>query len=159
MVAIKDAAEQFLRVKRIAVAGVSRNPPGHGANAVFAGLRARGYDVVPVNPQADEVEGTTCYRSLAEIPAPVDAVVVATHLDQAESLVRECEQLGIRHVWLHKSIGGSSVSQAAVDFGRTHGLQVIPGGCPLMFGKDADRGHKVLRVFCRMTGAVPRQVY
>jgi len=158
MVAVKDAAEQFLAAKRIAVTGVSRDPQGHGGNVIMKGLLARGYDVIAVNPNADEIEGRVCYHSLAEIPGPVDAVVVATAPDQAESVVRECDQLGIRQVWLHKSIGGGSLSQAAVDYGREHGLQVIPGGCPLMFGKDADRGHKVMRVFCRMTGAVPRTV-
>lgn len=158
MVAVKDAAEQFLQAKRIAVAGVSRVPQGHGGNVVMKGLQARGYDVVPVNPHADEIDGTTCYHSLAEVPGPVDAVVIATRPDQAEALVRECDRMGIRKVWLHKSIGGGSVSRAAVDYGREHGMQVIGGGCPLMFGQDADKGHKVLRVFCRLTGAVPRRV-
>lgn len=158
MVAVKDAAEEFLQAKRIAVTGVSRNPQGHGGNVVLQGLRARGFDAVPVNPNADEIDGTPCYHSLGDIPGGVDAVVVATRPDQAEGIVRECEQLGIRQIWLHKSIGGGSVSQAAVDYGRAHGLRVIPGGCPLMFGATADRGHKVLRVFCRMTRAVPRQV-
>ena len=157
MVAVKDAAEEFLQVHRIAVAGVSRNPAGHGANAVLKGLLARGYDALPVNRNADEVEGLTCYRSLADIPGPVDAVVVATRPDEAESLVRECDRLGIRRVWLHKSFGGGSVSKAAVDYGREHGMQIIPGWCPLMFGKDADRGHRVMRVICRL-GSLPREV-
>jgi predicted CoA-binding protein len=125
---------------------------------IAAGLRARGYEVIPVNSHADEIEGTTCYPTLADIPGRVDAVVVATRSDQAESLVRECDRLGIRQVWLHRSIGGSSVSQTAVDYGRAHGVQVIPGGCPLMFGRDADTGHRFLRVLCRITGAVPRRV-
>jgi uncharacterized protein len=155
MVTVKDAAEDFLQAHRIAVVGVSRKAEGHGANTVLKGLLTRGYDVLPVNRNADEVEGLTCYRSLAEIPGPIDAVVVATRPDEAESLVRECDRLGIRRVWLHRSIGGGSVSQAAVDYGRAHDLQVIPGWCPLMFGKDADRGHRVMRFVCRFSG-LPR---
>jgi predicted CoA-binding protein len=158
MVAVKDAAAQFLEARRIAVTGVSRTPQGHGGNVVLQGLRARGYDVVPVNPNADEIEGTTCYHSLADIPEPVDAVVIATRPDQAEETVRECERLGITQVWLHRSIGAGSVSQAAVDYGRSHGVRVIPGGCPLMFGETADRGHKFMRVMCRLTRAVPSKV-
>jgi uncharacterized protein len=157
MMTVKAAAEEFLHAHRIAVAGVSRNPEGHGANTVLKGLLARGYDVIPVNRNADEVEGLTCYRSLAAIPGPIDAVVVATRPDEAESLVRECHRLGIRRVWLHKSIGGGSVSQAAVDYGRAHDLQVIPGWCPLMFGKDADPGHRVMRAVCRLSG-LPRKI-
>jgi len=100
----------------------------------------------------------TCYRTLSEIPGGVDAVVVATRADHAEATVRECERLGIRQVWLHRAFGPGSVSQSAVEYGRSHGMQVIPGGCPLMFGATADRGHRMLRGFCRMTGAVPRSV-
>jgi predicted CoA-binding protein len=158
MVAIKDAAEQFLQAKRIAVAGVSRDPKGHGGNTILQGLRARGYNVVPVNPNADEVEGLTCYHTLAEIPGPVDAVVVATAPDQAEQVVRACDEVGVKLVWLHRSFGGGSFSQAAVDYGRAHGMTIISGGCPLMFGATADPAHRFLRVLCRMTGAVPKQV-
>jgi uncharacterized protein len=47
---------------RIAVTGVSRNPQGHGSNAVYQRLRARGYEVFAINPNADEVEGDRCYH-------------------------------------------------------------------------------------------------
>jgi len=59
-------------------------------------------------------------------------------------------------VWLHRSMGAGSASPAAAEYGRAHGIRVINGGCPLMFGADADSGHKVMRLVCRLTGAVPR---
>jgi len=158
MVAVKDAALAFLTKRRIAVTGVSRNPRGHGSNAVVQGLRKRGYEVFAVNPNADEVEGGPCYHSLAEIPGGVDAVVVGTRAELAEATVRECEQLGIDTVWLHRSMGAGSASPAAAAYGREHGIRVINGGCPLMFGADADGGHKMMRMVCRLTGAVPRSV-
>jgi uncharacterized protein len=158
VVATAQAAAEFLAAKRIAVTGVSRTPAGHGGNAVLQGLRGRGFDAVPVNPNTDELEGSPCYRSLADVPGPVDAVVVATRADLAEATVRECEQLGIRQVWLHRSFGAGSVSQAAVDYGTAHGIRVIAGGCPLMYGPGADGGHRFMRHLCRLTGAVPRQV-
>ncbi|HEY6793419.1 MAG TPA: CoA-binding protein [Kineosporiaceae bacterium] len=158
MVAIKDAAAEFLQARRIAVTGVSRHPKGHGSNAVVHGLRKRGYQVFPVNPNADEVEGDRCYHTLAEIPGGVDAVVVGTRAELAEATVKECADLGIPRVWLHRSMGAGSASPAAAEYGRAHGVQIINGGCPLMFGADADPGHRVMRFVCRLTGAVPRQV-
>jgi predicted CoA-binding protein len=158
MVAVKDAAAEFLQARRIAVTGVSRKPAGHGSNAVMAGLRRRGYEVVPVNPNADELDGEPCYHSLAEIPGGVDAVVVGTRAELAEATVRECADLGIGTVWLHRSMGAGSASPEAAEYGRAHGVQVINGGCPLMFGTGADPGHRVMRFVCRMTGAVPRTV-
>lgn len=158
MQAVKDAADEFLQARRIAVTGVSRTRSGHGGNTVFLGLKARGFDVVPVNPNADEVEGVPCYHRLADIPEGVDAVVIASAPDTAEPLVRECESLGIKQVWIHRSMGAGSMSPAAVEYARSHGVKVIPGGCPLMFGQGADRGHRFMRVVCRWTGAVPKQV-
>ena len=158
MVTMEQAAGEFLGARRIAVTGVSRTRNGHGGNTVLLGLRARGFEVFPVNPNADEVEGEKCYHDLDAIPGGVDAVVVATRPDAAEQTVRDCERLGIKQVWLHRSMGGGSVSPAAVQYGKEHGVRVIAGGCPLMFGTGADRGHRVMRMVCRLTGAVPRQV-
>lgn len=157
MVAVKQAAGEFLQAKRIAVTGVSRTAQGHGGNTVYQGLRARGFEVFAVNPNADEVEGQPCYHDLASIPGGVDAVVIATRPESADGTVRECERLGIHQVWLHRSMGAGSASAPAAEYGRAHGMRVINGGCPLMFGPDADRGHKVMRVICTMTGAVPRK--
>jgi hypothetical protein len=70
--------------------------------------------------------------------------------------MRECVELGIRHVWMHWGAGASSVSNQATEHGREHGVTVIDGGCPLMFGRTADLGHKVTR---RIYGRrVPKQV-
>ena len=78
MPTMKEAAAEFLANKRIAVTGVSRSAKDHGGNTIFRRLRDRGYDVFPVNPNADEVEGVTSYHDLASIPGGVDAVVIAT---------------------------------------------------------------------------------
>ncbi len=72
--------------------------------------------------------------------------------------VRKLKDLGIKHVWMHRAFGGSSVSQAAATWGREHGIRVIDGGCPLMFGPTADAGHKVMRLVCTLTGKVPWRV-
>jgi predicted CoA-binding protein len=150
MKTIKEAAGEFLASARIAVTGVSRtNPQGHAANTVFKRLRDRGYEVFPVNPNADEVEGTRSYPDLASIPGGVDAVVIATAPDKAEGTMRECANLGIKHVWMHRGPGGGSVSPQATEYGRNNGITVIDGGCPLMFDPTADFGHKVMRVFLR----------
>jgi CoA binding domain len=72
-------------------------------------------------------------------------VVIGTRPQRAEETMRECTELGIKHVWMHRGPGGGSVSQAATAYGREHGITVIGGGCPCMFGPAADRGHKAMR--------------
>lgn len=156
MTTMKDAASAFLANKRIAVTGVSRKPQGHGANTVYKRLRDRGYEVFAVNPNADRIEGAQSYRDLKSIPGGVDAVVIGTAADKAEGTVRECAELGIKQVWMHRSYGPGSVSDTAAAYGRGHGITVIDGGCPLMFDPTADFGHKIMRVIYR--NHVPKTV-
>jgi uncharacterized protein len=158
MVTIDEAAAEFLSHRRIAVTGVSRNADGHGANAVYRRLRQRGYQVFAVNPNADEVEGDRCYHELRDIPGAVDAVVIATKPDRAEATMRQCAELGIRHVWMHRSVGEGSVCDQATVYGREHGITVIGGGCPLMFAPTADLAHKLMRFVFTRRGHVPRTV-
>ena len=156
MTGVKEAASAFLSNRRVAVTGVSRTPKTHGSNTVYRRLRERGYEVFAVNPNADEVEGDRCYPDLSSIPGGVEAVVIGTRPAIAETTMRECAQLEIKHVWMHWGAGASSVSGAATTYGREHGIAVIDGGCPLMFGPTADIGHRVMRVALRRR--VPKQV-
>jgi uncharacterized protein len=158
MQTMKQAAAEFLDGKRVAVTGVSRNPQGHGSNAVYQRLRRRGYDVYAVNPNAELVEGDTCYSDLKSIPGGVDWVVIGTKPETAEATIRECADLGISRVWMHRGPGQGSVSEVAAEYGRRHGITVIKGGCPCMFDPTADPGHKAMRFVFTMTGNVPRQV-
>jgi predicted CoA-binding protein len=158
MSTVKEAATNFLSCKRVAVTGVSRKPESHGSNVVYKRLRDRGYEVFAVNPNADTVEGDRSFHSVAEIPGGVDAVVIGTAPERAEATVRECDDLGIKQVWMHRSFGGGSVCDGATVYGREHGMTVIDGGCPLMFEPTADLGHKVMRFVLTRTGKVPRQV-
>ena len=158
MTAIKDAAAEFLGCKRVAVTGVSRTPANHGSNVVYKRLRERGYEVFAVNPNADEVEGDRAYHELRSIPGGVEAVVIGTRPEIADDTMRECAELGIKHVWMHRGPGAGSVSKSATAFGREHGIAVIDGGCPCMFGPTGDVGHKAMRFFFTLSGNVPKQV-
>lgn len=155
---IRQAATAFLSQKRIAVTGVSRSPGEHGANVVYRRLRERGFEVFAVNPNAQTVEGDRAWPNLRSIPGGVGAVVIATRPATAEETMKECVELGIRHVWMHRGPGPGSVSPQAAAYGREHGLTVLDGGCPCMFDPTADSGHKVMRFFLTLFGSVPRHV-
>ena len=156
MQSINQAAAVFLASRRVAVTGVSRTPQTHGANNVYRRLRERGYQVFAVNPNTDQVEGDRCYQDLKSIPGGVEAVVIGTRPGIAGDTIRECAELGITRVWMHRGPGAGSVSAAATSYGRAHAITVIDGGCPLMFAPTADLGHKIMRLV--YTGHVPKQV-
>lgn len=153
---IREAASEFLAKKRVAVTGVSRHGKSHGSNNVYRRLRERGYEVFAVNPNARQVEGDRCYPDLRSIPGGVEAVVIGTRPEVADETMHECAELGIEHVWMHWGPSPGSVSATATDYGREHGITVIDGGCPLMFGPTADFGHRIMRrVYARH---VPKHV-
>lgn len=158
MLTLKEAAQEFLAQKRIAVAGVSRKGDT-AANAIYKKLCDSGHEVFPVNPNAAEVEGDRCYPTLAAIPGGVEAVVIATHPNVTAQLVRECAALGIKRLWMHRSFGQGSVDDEAVRLCAELGLSVIPGSCPMMFCEPVDVAHKCLRWFLQVSGkqAQPNQ--
>lgn len=155
MTTVAEAATDFLAQRRIAVAGVSRERAGHGGNVIYLRLRDRGYEVFPINPNADVVEGDRCYHDLASIPGGVDAVVIATNPADTAAVVEDARRLGVSRVWMHRSFGGGSVANDAVTAGREAGMTVIAGGCPLMFDPTADLGHKCMRWVIDRTASRP----
>ena len=153
MTTYREAVDEFLAQKRIAVAGVSRSGD-QPANAIFRRLRDAGYQVYAVNPGTDRVEGGPCYEDLSAVPVPLDGVVAATPRAGTEDVVRQCVELGIPRVWMHRGIGPGSVSGAAVEEGRRRGLTILAGGCPMMFVRP-DPFHRCLRWVLGATGKLP----
>jgi uncharacterized protein len=156
-VRLREAATEFLAQRRIAVAGVSRDER-QPANLIYRRLRAAGHDVFAVNPNAAEVEGDACFASVGAIPGGVDGVVVATPPEASAAVVADCAAAGVPRVWLHRGLGPGSLTDEAVDAGREHGLRVIPGGCPNMFGETSDLGHRCMCAVLKATGKIPRRV-
>jgi hypothetical protein len=155
-VTLQDAVGQFLAARRIAVAGLARDGRAVG-NLVAKKLRDAGYQVLPVNPNTTEIEGERCYPDLRSIPGGVEAVFIATRPSVADTIVRECAELGIRLVWMHRAFGEGSVSKSATELGRQHGLTVIDGACPMMYVEPVDFGHKCIRWVLKWTGGLPRE--
>jgi predicted CoA-binding protein len=116
--------------RRIAVIGASADPgrPSHG---VLLGLRAAGYDVVPVNPSEAEVAGMRCYATLAEAVAatgPVDIVDVFRRHDACPGHAREAVAAGARCLWLQLGL----VSREAGLIAHEAGLAVVMNRCTLI---------------------------
>lgn len=147
--------EEFLRGRRIAVTGVSREGK-LPANAIYRRLKEVGYDVVPVNPKAAEVEGATCYPDLRSVPGAIDGVMVASPPGSGAEIARQALERGVRRVWFHRSIGEGSVSEEAARVLRAGGVEPIVGGCPLMFCGKVDVFHRCMAWWLQRSGRVPR---
>jgi uncharacterized protein len=152
---LKTATQSFFSARRIAVAGASRQAEQPG-NAIFKRFRAAGLDVVPVNPAATAIDGVPCYPNLGAIPGGVEAVVIATAPLATEQVVRECVALGVKRVWIHRSIGRGSASADATRLCRENGLSLIDGACPLMYCPPVDVAHRCLRAVFGLFGKLPQ---
>jgi hypothetical protein len=147
------AVAEFLAGKRIAVAGVSRTGASAG-NPVFRKLRACGYEVLPINPNAASVEGAPCYPNLATVPSEIDGVVVATHPRDASEVVQQAIARGVGRIWFHRSFGQGSVADQAVAEAHRAGIMTIVGGCPLMY-LEPDVAHRCMRGILAWRKRVP----
>jgi hypothetical protein len=156
---MQEATKDFLAQKRIGIVGVSRSQ-NNAANLIYRKLRSDGYTVFAVNPNATTLEGDPSYPNLKALPEKPDGVVIVTKPEVTNQIVQECAELGIHRVWMHNGMHslGTSVSKEAVDFCHQHGITVIPGGCPLMYGTHADLGHRFMRGLQALTGNLPKQV-
>jgi predicted CoA-binding protein len=98
--------------KTVVVIGASRDRRKFGNKAVRAFL-ARGYTVIPVNPSEREIEGLRAYRSVLEIPGPVDMATIYLRRDDGLRVMPEIAIKGIREVWLNPGADDQAVIEAA----------------------------------------------
>ncbi len=158
MTTLNEQVQEFLAQRRIAVAGVSHDNSRHPVgNLIYHRLKDTGHEVFAVNPTMESFESERCYPNVKSIPGGVDGVVIITRPDTTERVVHDCAAAGVPRVWMHASLARSqgSVSQAAVQYCREHGVAVIAGACPMMYGRGADFGHRCMRWLLGFTGGLP----
>jgi predicted CoA-binding protein len=131
----KKKIGDFLKNKNIAVLGYSTDS-NQPANAIYKKLEKNRYMVFAVNPKADQITDVPCYANIKSIPEEVGAAVLCTPADVTESAVNECAENNIKYVWFHKGPAPNvSYDKNAFERAKELDLEVIPGGCPLMFVK------------------------
>jgi predicted CoA-binding protein len=143
------SVEGFLAEKTLAIAGVKRNGSGFG-NSVLKDLTGKGYEVLPVHPNADEVSGVRCYPSLAELPKTVGGVVLVVPPPQTEKLVREAKDAGIARIWMQQG----AESTEAIRLCEENGIDVVHGECIMMFAQPTGI-HKFHRWINGVFGKLP----
>jgi predicted CoA-binding protein len=144
----------FLAERRIALVGVSRNSQEFSRSLMREFLK-RGYDVVPINPAATEIEGRRCYPNLRELHTPINAALIITAPTETDSVVHQCLAAGVSNIWLYRSGGQGSVTAAAIALCREQRINLIAGECPLMFLSGAGLPHRVHAFFRKIVGSYP----
>lgn len=110
--------------KTVAVVGLSPKPDRPSYD-VARYLQARGYRIIPVNPQATEILGERSYPSLSAVPAPVDVVDIFRRSEDVPPIVEEAVRAKAGVVWMQEGI----INEQAADAARRAGLDVVMDRC------------------------------
>jgi uncharacterized protein len=142
--------DAFLAGRRFAIVGVSAKKRGFGY-AVYQDLGKKGYDVLPVNPNASIIDGDTCYPDLYSLPGKVDGIVLVVPPDQTERVVKEAAEVGIKRVWMQQG----AESDEAIAYCKQKGIDVVHGECIMMFAPAAAFPHRMHKWVKGITGRLP----
>lgn len=144
----------FLAQRRIALVGLSRDSKDF-SRFLFREMCKRGYDMVPVNPAAGELESRHCFGRVQDIDPPIENALIMTAPRDTERVVRDCAEAGVHRVWMHRGGGQGAVSKAATEFCRQKGIRLVEGHCPFMFLPKTPFFHCVHGFILKMLGRYP----
>ncbi len=146
--------QDFLAQRRIALVGVSRDPKDF-SRMLFREMCSRGYDMVPVNPAAGELENKTCLAHVQEINPPAEAALLMTAPRDTERVARDCVEAGIHRVWMFRGGGQGAVTPEAVSCCHLNDVRLVEGYCPFMFLPHTSFIHRVHRFLMKLVGSHP----
>lgn len=98
----KQQITDFLANDPIAAAGVSRNPKKFGYS-VFKELREKGLNLIPINPNTDEIDGVKTVPSVNHLPENVKALYITTGKENTLEVVKQAKEKGIQHIWIQQT--------------------------------------------------------
>jgi len=147
----KASIDSFLSTHKIAIAGVSRDPKKFGFH-VFKQLKEKGFEVYPINPGADNIAGTPCFRSVSALPLNVHSLVVLTPKKQTKDVVSEAMAKGIDNIWIQQMCE----TPEAIELTKAHPVNLITKECILMHTDPVTGIHKFHRTIRKLFGLYPR---
>lgn len=144
--------QKFLEPKKIAIAGVSRNPKKFGG-AVFKELKEKGFELYPVNPNATEIQGVKCYDSVELLPDDVNHLFIVTPKNETEFIAKAAVKKGMKMIWIQQK----SDTPEAVQEIENAGIPLIHKKCIMMFA-DPKGPHKFHQFLAKLFGGYPKMV-
>jgi len=147
----RKLVENFLSEKSIAVVGVSRSDKKFGYT-VYKELKSKGYNVYPVNPNAEYIDNEKCYPDLLSLPEKVAAALLVVPPSATVQTLKDAYTEGIKKIWMQQG----SESEEAIRYCNEKGIEVIHNECILMFAEPAAFFHRAHRWFNGVMGKLPQ---
>lgn len=146
----KQSIEKFLAPKKLAIAGVSANSKKFGY-AIFKELRQKGYDICPINPKINELEGVKCYSSVADIPDDYEKLFIVTPKSSTDEILKQAIEKGIKHIWIQQTANTKESSVIA----KENNIELIEKECIFMFAEPTSI-HKFHKNIWKIFGLLPK---
>ncbi|MEE9535627.1 MAG: CoA-binding protein [Nitrosopumilaceae archaeon] len=121
-----DDIRKIFSLKNVAVVGMSKNE-GKAAHYVPKYLSQQGYNIMPINPTADQILERKSYHSIEEVDQPIDIVDVFRPSDQVLPVVQQAIKKKPKVIWLQEGIHNAEAEELA----RKAGIQVVFNRCML----------------------------
>ena len=118
--------KNFLTLKKVAVIGMSRTE-SKAAHFVPKYLSENGFDIIPVNPNSDEILNKKCYKEITEVDGEIDIVDVFRPSEDVLPFVKEAIKKNPKVIWLQEGIH----NKEAENLAREHGIDVVFNRCML----------------------------
>ncbi|MCX6241613.1 MAG: CoA-binding protein [Bacteroidetes bacterium] len=147
----RKAIEAFLESKKLAIAGVSRDPKKFG-HVVFTDLKKKGFELYPVNPGIDFIDGQPCFHSVRALPADVRHLLIVTPKIKTLEIVKEAIEKGINNIWIQQM----SDTTEALDYLKDKQVNLINKECILMWADPVSGFHKFHKTIKKIFGALPK---
>ena len=121
-----DEIKNFLSLKKVAVIGMSRSK-SKAAHFVPKYLLENGFDIIPINPNSDEILTKKCYKEITEVEGDIDIVDVFRPSEDVLPFVRDAIKKNPKVIWLQEGIH----NEEAENLAREHGIDVVFNRCML----------------------------
>ena len=124
--------QDFLESKKVAVVGASTNKENFG-RTLMKELANKDYQVIPVNPKYEEVEGVACVPTVKDLPEEVESVILAIPSVLTDEVIDQCVGTHIKRIWMIKGVGKGAYTEKARKTCQDNNIDLVYGFCPMMF--------------------------
>jgi len=143
--------DDFLRPKSFAFIGLSRDPKKF-SRTVFKELLAKGYEIFPVNPNMDDVEGIKCYHDVADLPKTVRHGLFLTPKSNTAGAIENAIHHGFTHIWIQQG----AETKESIEIAKQNSVKLVHSACIMMHANPAGV-HKFHRFLSKLFGAFPKK--
>ena len=132
---------EILNLKKVAVIGMSKHQE-KAAHFVPKYLSENGFDIIPVNPNSDEILNKKCYKEINDIKDDIDIVDVFRPSEDVLPFVKDAIKKNPKVIWLQEGIH----NEEAENLAREHGIDVVFNRCCLLYTSPSPRDRQKSRM-------------